>query len=315
MADSPTVEISKPHEKLAKACMLMGLGTLVFSAWLARAGLEPFATWFYNFAWWGYILFIDGWVYRRRGESLLISFPGRFFFYAACSVPLWFLFELFNLRLHNWAYHNLPGDLWQRWPGYFLAFATVIPALLETADFIDAAGLIKDAKVKPLGWKFRVKTQFLAAGALMLALPIILPKFFFPLIWGAFIFLLEPLNERWDAPSLLSDWREGRMKRFVTLLLAGLICGLLWEWWNSWSLARWSYEIPWVGQGRVFAMPLLGYLGFAPFAVQVFVMTAFFTTVWERSSAPARFFWAAAALAFSLGMCRAVDQFSVRSFL
>jgi hypothetical protein len=55
-------------------------------------------------------------------------------------------------------------------------------------------------------------------------------------------------------------------------LVAGAICGLLWEFWNFWALTKWVYDIPYVGWLKVFEMPILGFLGFPPFAVECYVM-------------------------------------------
>jgi hypothetical protein len=298
----------------SQAFMLLGLGGLLLFGFLASKGREPFATWFYAFAWWSYILFVDGWVYRHRQESLILSFPGRFIFLAAWSVVFWMFFEALNLRLQNWSYWNLPANPVSRWPGYILAFATVVPGLLETSDLIDGAGFIKEAKVKPLGWKKRVGPYFFAAGLLMLALPMAFPTLFFPLVWGSLIFLLEPLNERLGVASLVSDWRLGRLKRFYTLLLSGFFCGGLWECWNAIARAKWTYSIPGVDGGKIFEMPALGFLGFAPFAVEAFVATALVTSFWDKASKPVRALLIVFSAAFILGMCWALDHSTVRSF-
>jgi hypothetical protein len=298
----------------SRAFMIIGLGTFVIAAASALAKREPFHTWFYVFAWWSYILFMDGWVYRHRKESLLLSHPGRFAFLAGWSVVLWFIFEAFNLRLNNWSYVNVPADRALRWIGYVAAFATVVPAILETADLVDTAGLVKEWKVKPLGWKKSVGPYFMAVGLAMAVLPVLWPSLFFPLVWGSFIFLLEPVNERLGLSSLLSDWRGGRLHRFVTLLVAGFFCGGLWEWWNAWAGSQWIYTVPGVSGPKIFEMPALGYLGFPPFAVEAFVMTVFASHLWERSRWPVRGILAAAGLAFCLVMCGAVDRFTVISF-
>jgi len=300
--------------QLSQAFMVLGLGLLIFAGWMSWRKFEPFHTWFFSFAWWSYILMIDGWVYRRRGESLLLTFPGRFFFLAAWSVVLWFIFEAFNLRLNNWYYNGLPPQATLRWLGYVLAFATVVPAVFETADLIDTAGFIKSGKVRPLGWKTPVGRYFAVAGAVMVALPLILPSFFFPLVWGAFIFLLEPFNERLGASSLLSDWREGNLKRLFTLLVAGFFCGGLWEAWNALAGAHWTYSVPWVGDTKIFRMPVLGYLGFPPFAVEVFVMTSFVLALWDRVSGFLRGALVVAGAAAVVALSWAVDKFTVAGF-
>jgi hypothetical protein len=53
---------------------------------------------------------------------------------------------------------------------------------------------------------------------------------------------------------------------------AALICGLLWEMWNFFSLAKWQYSIPYVHRFLVFEMPILGYAGYLPFGLECTVV-------------------------------------------
>jgi len=78
----------------------------------------------------------------------------------------------------------------------------------------------------------------------MLVLPILFPKIFFPLVWLAFIFLLEPFNYRSGADSILPDLEKGSGRNLYLLLLSGLLCGILWECWNFWAGSKWLYTIP-----------------------------------------------------------------------
>jgi hypothetical protein len=58
-------------------------------------------------------------------------------------------------------------------------------------------------------------------------------------------------------------------------MLAGLVCGLLWEFWNYWAAAKWTYNLPFLGSlehVRYFEMPVLGLLGFLPFGPSCWVM-------------------------------------------
>jgi hypothetical protein len=291
----------------------MIFGAAVFTLSLAGALLnrEPFDTWFYVLAWWSYILFVDGCVQRRRGESLLLSHPARFTFFSIFSVALWFIFEAVNLRLGNWSYQGLPADPSARWAGYVLGFATVVPAIMETADLLDTAEFMSGGHVKPLGWQKRVSLPFIVVGILGLGLPLLWPSVFFPLLWVAFAFLLEPLNERLGAPSLITDWREGSLKRIRVLLAAGLLCGILWEAWNMPAGARWVYHLPGMEKFKIFEMPLPGYLGFPFFAVEVFVMSSTALALWERTPRPLKAFVLAAVAAFVYLMCGLVDKFSL----
>ncbi len=72
--------------------------------------LLPVRILFYGIAWWSYIFLIDAAVWRRRGYSLVRNRPREFWFLAFWSVPLWNLFELFNFRLQNWFYINVPVE-------------------------------------------------------------------------------------------------------------------------------------------------------------------------------------------------------------
>lgn len=298
-----------PKNDLARAAMLAGLGVLAATALLAGLGRQPFGTWFYVSAWWSYILIADGWVYRHRGESLLISYPSRFVFLAGASVFLWSLFELVNFRLGNWAYVGLPQQTPARWAGYVLAFATVTPALLETADLLDG-GVRRDFAVRP---HFRSgRTLFWIIGAASLVLPMVWPRIFYPFIWGAPFFLLDPLNDRWGAPSLLSDWRSGRMRRWVLLMGAGLVCGGLWEFCNSLASAHWIYSIPGMEEWKLFEMPVLGYLGFLPFALSVYASSVTVSRLWENWTKPVRFLWAGTAIGVVAAVFTGVDRLTMR---
>ena len=58
-------------------------------------------------------------------------------------------------------------------------------------------------------------------------------------------------------------------------MAGGAICGLLWEFWNYWALAKWTYKLPFLEdleQYRYFEMPWLGFLGFLPFALECWVV-------------------------------------------
>jgi hypothetical protein len=58
----------------------------------------------------------------------------------------------------------------------------------------------------------------------------------------------------------------------LALLAAGAVCGVLWEFWNYWAATRWTYTVPYLGDVKVFEMPVLGYLGFPPFALECWAM-------------------------------------------
>jgi hypothetical protein len=235
---------------------------------------EPFYTWFYCFAWWCYIIFVEAWLHHRGGASLLFSAPRRFLALLPLSVNIWLVFEVFNFRLCNWSYVDVPAHPGIRWLGYTISFATVLPGIFTTFSLLEHLGVIKSGSTTPLtlpkGW-YR---PCAVIGLAFLLLPIIWPKYFFPLVWGGFIFLLEPVNHHFHANSLLREGEQGSFQRFYLLLLAGAFCGFLWEFWNFWAGSKWVYSIPYVHFLKIFEMPVLGFLGFPPFAVECYVMVA-----------------------------------------
>ncbi len=104
-------------------------------------------------------------------------------------------------------------------------------------------------------------------------------------LWVGIIYLLDPICHRFGAPSILRDWQEGRYGRTVALMLGGATCGLLWESWNYYAIAKWTYHLPFLGDFehiRYFEMPVLGFLGFLPFAIECWVMLNAIILVLER---------------------------------
>jgi hypothetical protein len=120
----------------------------------------------------------------------------------------------------------------------------------------------------------------------MLIAPFVLPRAIAPFlaapVFLGFVFVLDPVNARLGAESLLADARARRFDRAVNLLASGLLCGVLWEFWNFWAGAKWHYTVPIMPNARLFEMPLPGYLGFPPFAVECFAMYEFVRAVVVR---------------------------------
>jgi hypothetical protein len=277
--------------------------------------LEPLTTHFYSLIWWPYILFVDGLIYYRRGTSLIMHRPREFFLLIPWSVVIWVIFEAFNLVLENWYYIGVPKEIFVRWPGYFVAYGTVLPAIFETRELLDTWEVFGNSPTRPIRITASWVAGFRFLGLAMLLLPLIWPLYGFPLVWGGFVFLLEPLNYRQGRPSLLKDLERGTLVTFYRLLLAGLICGGLWEFWNFWAKAKWIYSVPWVGEVKLFEMPILGFLGFPPFAVECYVM-AQFLRIYETDSGQKKWSWKAVPLwlfIYAL-MFWAIDRFTVRLY-
>ena len=239
---------------------LFGLLALVLAEAALFKGVGIVKRYFYLFAWWPYILFVDAVVAGRDGRSVLTGGAASAVSCAVWSVSVWLLFELFNLRLGNWHYVDLTPHPWIRWPGYALSFATVLPGIFVTRDLLRPLFKAWEGR---RGWGMEPEALWILGGASMLALTLLVPEWCYPLVWGGFIFLLHPVVLRLGGRSPLSEPAE-----LLSLLASGLLCGILWEFWNYWAESKWIYTVPHVPDVKLFEMPLAGYLGFPPFAVE-----------------------------------------------
>jgi hypothetical protein len=254
----------------------VGLAVLLVSEAGTLARIEPFWTWHTAIAWTGYILLVDAIVWKRCGSSWIRSAPAEFALLAILSIPLWLIFELYNLFIVSWDYLNLP-DPPLRYFGYAWAFATIWPAIFETADLVATFRPPEtDRRQLPPTRMSSAQVASIAVGLVMLILPFIWPTPWLAApVWLGFIFLLDPINARLGADSLFAGRAGSWSKRTGSLMLAGLICGVLWECWNYWARARWVYNVPILPDVKIFEMPVLGYLGFPAFALECFTMYVF----------------------------------------
>jgi hypothetical protein len=275
---------------------IVGLAIMLASEAATLAGNRIVGTWNTPICWSGFILFADSIVYRSRGNSWIRSSPREFVLLALASIPLWLVFEFYNLFLRNWRYVGLPENPVLRYFGYAWSFATIWPAIFEAAELIGVwrsgqpfhtgptplAQPFADARSKvPTPSSEHGRRRFhptfpaisMVIGAAMLVWPLVWPSQYLAApVWLGFILLLDPINRRLGAESLIEDFGNGRWDRFKNLSLSGLLCGILWEFWNYWSVAKWQYTVPIMENVKVFEMPLPGYLGFPAFALECFTM-------------------------------------------
>lgn len=276
------------YERTVKRARLPWWGWLGLATILAAEALlflrTPWVTTFFTpLVWTGYLLFVDGLVRSVAGESRLGSSPRQFLRLVFWSVPLWLIFEAYNLRLANWTYVGLPEDLLIRSIGYLWSFATIWPAIFETADFLKALDPLREQRNRPVTLSGSGRRSMFVAGLLCVSVPVLVPvrvgQYLFGAVWVGFVLLLDPLNYRWKGRSLLGDVEAGHTATFYSLLGSGFLCGLLWEFWNYWADAKWLYIFPVWQDWKVFEMPLPGYLGFPVFALECFVMYEFLGTL------------------------------------
>jgi len=267
----------------------LALNLLAWSSSWLRIG-----PWNYTFfaLWFGVILFLDGLNYARKGSSPLtrskIGFAGLF----GASIPFWWLFEILNISTQNW--HYVTDQYYSPLAFFLIAtlnFSTVLPAVMEIAEFVTSFERLRPrlgaTEVGPrLGWIWAV--ALFGLGVICAVLPILFPHYAFGLIWLCVFFMLDPLNNLARQKSafghlLARDWRF-----FIAIPISALICGFFWEMWNSLALPKWIYTIPFLNSSPVlfpahlFEMPLLGYTGYLPFALELYALYQFILLITGR---------------------------------
>lgn len=265
---------------------------------------KPVLTWFYTIAWWSYIFLIDAVNYKIRNDSLFKSNRYHFFYICFISVFFWLIFEVCNFTLQNWFYKGLPVSTIERWAGYFLSYATVIPAIMETYDLFYHYNEKISFKMPRI--KLSDNAMFLT-GTVILGCVLLFPAIFFPLVWIAFIFIFEPLNKIAGKPLLNNS------RKIVSLLGAGLVCGFLWEFWNFWAESKWVYQLPYLSKPKLFEMPVAGFLGFLPFALETYGFYVFSTYIFQNSlkSFYSRIIFSAVLIMFYLYSFYMIDLYTV----
>ena len=159
--DDTFTAVNKSVMKKADKCFQDTIGfTALIVLLLSQAcmflKLEPFYTWFYLFAWWSYIIFIDSILYKFKGNSLIRSRGKEILILSAWSATFWFIFETVNFFVKNWYYINLPADDFLRICGIILAFATVLPGIFITSELLEISMVYKSISIKRFKFNYYV---------------------------------------------------------------------------------------------------------------------------------------------------------------
>lgn len=266
-----------------------GLGVFLISTFLSSLEINPFYKFYYIFAWYSYIFFVDGIVYNIKRDSLIISRSSDFIFMLFTSAGVWFIFEIANVFLKNWQYIMIPWDRFERYAGYFISYATVFPALFETSELIESTEIFKNSKIKIIDIHDKFVKKLIILGIFIFLLSIIIPNIFFPLIWTAFILIFDPLNYINGNESFIKDLKSGYGYKIYTLFTAGIICGILWELLNYKAGAKWIYNLPYLNTPKIFEMPIAGYLGFGFFALECYAIYIYIFNI-KRKYKPSIFY-------------------------
>ncbi len=237
--------------------------------------VQPFALWYMSIIWIGYILFIDSIVYKLKKKSLLSSYTKEFAFMCILSIPFWLIFEFYRILTNSWIYVN-----------YTLAtevasFLTFIPSVLETFTLIIALGVFSNQKKqktdRPVS-HIALFASMIVFGIAVSLIPFALPEIGFPFIVVGMLLLMDPLCRLVKAPSVAQKFSIGRKDVLYGLFLTGIIVGFLWEFWNFQAVPKWIYNISYLPLSNVklFELPIAGYLGYLPLAVDIYLFYVFF---------------------------------------
>jgi hypothetical protein len=216
---------------------------------------------------------------RDRPRFLLGLFVGSAFF--------WWYFEYLNRFVQNWHYVGVSGlSRTQYFLFATLPFSTVLPAVLSTRELLASvprasAGLdgffrLRIPHPRLLGW------FALPVGCATLAFIGIWPDYLFPLLWLSPLCMLTALQAVRGEKTVFSGLADGNWRTVFLLALSALMCGFLWEMWNYNSVAKWVYDVPYVGKVKIFEMPILGYAGYLPFGLECAVVAE----LWARGNMP-----------------------------
>jgi hypothetical protein len=238
------------------------------------AGLQHFT---FSPLWFAYILVVNALTYRRTGHCMLRDRPVTLFKLFVLSAVFWWYFEYLNRFVQNWYYVGCDGLTELQ---YFLfaslPFSTVLPAVLGTYELLDSygkagAGLDSFVQLK-VGKPRLVASISLAVSGAGLALIGVFPDFLYPLLWLSPLLIIVSVQSLGGRKTVLSSVAQGKWRKIYLLACAALVCGMFWEMWNIFSYAKWIYDVPFVGEFRLFEMPVLGYAGYLPFGLECAVI-------------------------------------------
>lgn len=273
-----------------------GLGLIALMEACLVLGLKMITTWATPVLWSGLIMVCDAMMYARTGQSILRT--GAIIPLAIISICGWWMFEWFNIFLSNWHYYNLTEQLSLRYLGYFWSFATITPGVLLVYGVLNS--FITKVSGPPIKVSKRLLAFMFLLGLLFIAVPLVPVSMYYvnraadrdlfvflhwvantyyaeftaAFVWTGFVLLLEPFNYSIGNPSILRAMTRRDYRPLLLLALAGAVCGALWEFWNYWAHTKWRYTVPILGHIKIFEMPVLGYLGFIPFAWELYAIVS-----------------------------------------
>jgi len=222
--------------------------------------------------WIAYIMTVNGLTVRRTGTCLLLRRPLSFLLLFPVSAGFWWFFEYLNRFVQNWSYTGVNFAPAEYFLFATLSFSTVLPAITGTREWLLS-----------YSWWSRAYQHFfpvwissprlfaaavLTASGTGLFLLGVDPYHLYALLWISPLLILVSLQTLFKETHIFSPLRDGDWRFVLASAFAALLCGVFWEMWNFYSLAKWVYHVPFVQRFHIFEMPLLGYAGYLPFGLE-----------------------------------------------
>ena len=274
-------------------------GKFPWWGWLGAAVMAAgwILSWNYRFAWFpplperlqvqlsyapiwaGFIVLVNALCVKRSGHSPMTDHPWAYAATFPASSLFWWFFEYLNRYVWNWYYVGIAGLSAAEYTVYAtVCFASVLPGVCAVAALLHTFPAFDDrayAGMARVDLRRPGACAFLGAvAATGLAGVVLFPDFAYPLLWisplAVFLLVQTLLGE----PGAFGSVARGNWSLVFRFAVAALICGLCWETWNYYALAKWVYAVPWVHRFQIWEMPLIGFGGYLPFGLECAAVTA-----------------------------------------
>lgn len=259
------------------------------SALIAQSLRNVTPGWFIHWSdfplFWGFVLMLDGVVYKRMGgNSLIAKIPQEIVGIGVASISGWMIFEFLNFFVDdNWYYPR--GNIIDR--ELFLLYACIISSGLLPLAFqwyLVFKSFPKFSNRFSAGPKLTLnemtKNILLLLGLISMFLAGLMPDLLFFTLWTSPPIILAVVLDKIGVWTPLNPISKGDWRPALLSALTYFVAGLTLEGQNFLSAshnglevtftgdpAYWQYNLPYVNVLHVFEMPLLGLYGYLPFGV------------------------------------------------
>ena len=168
----------------------------------------------------------------------------------------------------------------------------MLPAVASTAALLHTFAPFDDARfsdLKPVNMRSWQTIALLGAvAAIGLTGIVFIPQYTFPLLWLSPLFAFLLIQTLLGEPCILGIPGGRNWALVLRFACAALICGLCWETWNYYAVAKWVYSVPFVHRFQIWEMPLIGFAGYLPFGVECAAVTAWICPALIEADATSR---------------------------